>query len=54
MPAARDRLDARLDDDGSRSPDDTEIAFLLFTQTGRRSFQERIATGNADRSDVSK
>jgi len=32
MPAARDRLDARLDDDGSRSPDDTEIAFLLFTK----------------------
>lgn len=34
------------------SPDGTKIVFLLFTQTGPRTFQEGIATANADGSDV--
>jgi Tol biopolymer transport system component len=38
--------------DFSWSPDGTKISFLLVTQTGPRSFQEGIATANADGSDV--
>ena len=34
------------------SPDGTRIVFLLFTRTGPRSFQEGIATANADGSNV--
>jgi Tol biopolymer transport system component len=38
--------------DFSWSPDGTKISFLLFTQTGARTFQEGIATANANGSDV--
>jgi Tol biopolymer transport system component len=34
------------------SPDGNKIVFLLFAQTGPRSFEEGIATANADGSDV--
>jgi Tol biopolymer transport system component len=34
------------------SPDGNRIVFLLFARTGPRSFQEGIATANADGSDV--
>jgi Tol biopolymer transport system component len=34
------------------SPDGKKIVFLLFTRTGPRSFQEGIATANADGSNV--
>ena len=36
------------------SPDGSRIVFLLFTRTGPRSFQEGIATANADGSNVKR
>jgi Tol biopolymer transport system component len=40
--------------DFSWSPDGTKLVFLLFTQTSARTFDEALATANADGSDVQR